>query len=91
MVKPIDVIMLTVAFMLVLFIYGCMNGAVEKTILLGDEVCTTDRYAELFNDSFSGKVVMKMPDGAYIVRNINGTERTISRHWLDKIDAEEVV
>lgn len=91
MVKPIDVIMLTVAFMLALFIYGCMNGAIDKTILLGDEVRTTDRYTYLFNDSFSGKVVMKMPNAAYIVRNNNGTERTLSRHWLDKVDAEEVI
>ena len=91
MVDTEDVILLTVAFMLVLFLYGCMTGTAANDIMLGDEVRTTDRYTYLFNDSFSGKVVMKMPDAAYIVRNTDGTERTISRHWLDKVDAEEVV
>ena len=87
MVKFEDVAVLTIVFILAIFIYACMNGAADRTILLGDEVQTTDRYTYLFNDSFSGKVVMKMPDGVYIVRNINGTERTLSRHWLDKADA----
>ena len=88
MVETEDVMLLIVAFMLAIFIYACMGGAADRTILLGDEVQTTDRYTLLFNDSFSGKVVMTMPDGAYIVRNTNGTERTLSLHWLDKVAAD---
>ena len=88
MVETEDVILLIVVFMLATFVYGCMIGTAANSITLGDEVRTTDRYTYLFNDSFSGKVVMKMPDGAYIVRNTNGTERTLSRHWLDKVDTD---
>lgn len=82
MVKSIDVILLTTSFMLVLFIYGCTNGAVNETILLGDEVQTTDRYTDLFNDSFSGRVI-SIGD-MYAVRDENGAEREFERHWLIK-------
>ena len=62
------------------------HRATTPTIGLGDEVATTVEYEELFGDSFSGSVVMI--DGVYTVRNMNGTERTFERKWLDSVDAE---
>ena len=84
------IISLAVTFALGIFMYVCMTGAEGNTIWLGDEVTTSDRYTTLFNDSFSGRVVTK-DDGMYTVRDENGTERELDRHWLDKVDAEEVI
>ncbi len=50
---------------------------------LGDEVTTTDRYTELFNDSFSGWVVAK-DDGMYTVMDETGAVREFDGHWLAK-------
>lgn len=74
---------LTITFTIAIFLYGCMIGAECNTILLGDDVTTSDRYTTLFNDSFTGRVVAK-DDGMYTVRCENGTEREFERHWLGK-------
>ncbi len=66
-----------------LFTALCITGAEDNFIWLGDEVTTTARYTELFNDSFSGRVVTK-DDGMYTVRDETGTEREFDRHWLAK-------
>lgn len=66
-----------------------MHGAETNTILLGDDVTTSDRYTTLFNDSFTGRVVAK-DDGMYTVRDESGIERAFERTWLEKVDAEEI-
>lgn len=73
------------------FIIAIGSGTVfGEQIWLGDEVTTSDRYTEIFNDSFTGNVVMTGSDGVYTVRDDNGTERAIEKTWLRKISAEEI-
>ena len=54
-----------------------------EQIYLGDEVTTTARYTEFFNDSFSGRVVTK-DDGMYTVMDETGGAREFDRYWLAK-------
>lgn len=56
-------------------------------VTLGAEVQTTDEYAMLFNDSFTGRVVRSegWRDPALTIRNSEGVERRIATKWIEEV------
>ena len=59
----------------------------DTSLLLGDEVKTSDYYNECFNESFEGRVISSTLY-RYTVRDMEGNERTFEKKWLVKIGDE---
>ena len=73
-------------FAAVSFLYLAYGASHSLSITsLGAEVQTTDEYEQLFNDSFSGRVVLVTRQGAFVVtvRNAEGTEQKFACKWLE--------
>ena len=64
-----------------------VNEIADNRISLGTEVQTTDEYEQIFNESFEGNIIEKHR-WMYTVRDANGTERTVDRHWLKQVGGE---
>ena len=58
----------------------CMHGTPD--IMLGEHVHTTEEYEQVFNDSFSGRVVL-IDHHKYTVRNSTGAERVFEQVWIE--------
>ncbi len=79
-----------VLFTGVIVMYGI--NAYNTAYALGTEVETTEEYADIFGDSFSGHIIYRTSywARAITVRNADGVERVFAAEWLEPVEATPI-